>query len=73
MSVRLVSCMRKLCQHCFFSGIKTAQTLATAFHTTHRVLLVEKNSHFQASFDASHLLCTLTRSYSTCSPSLASQ
>lgn len=30
-------------------GIKTAETLATALHTSHRVLLVEKNSHFQVS------------------------
>lgn len=31
-------------------GTRTAQLLAPAFHKTHRVLLIEKNSHFQHIF-----------------------
>lgn len=32
------------------TGTRTAQLLAPAFHKTHRVLLIEKNSHFQHIF-----------------------
>ncbi|KAK9900237.1 amid-like NADH oxidoreductase [Cystobasidium minutum MCA 4210] len=33
-----------------FVGVRTAQLLAPAFHKTHRILLIEKNSHFQHIF-----------------------
>jgi hypothetical protein len=32
------------------TGTRTAQLLAPAFHETHRILLIEKNSHFQHIF-----------------------
>lgn len=32
------------------TGTRTAQLLAPAYHKTHRVLLIEKNSHFQHIF-----------------------